>query len=280
MENKTLLLKSLLAAIAAGNAIIKVYHSDFTVRNKDDDSPLTLADQQSHEIISSCLEKSAIPILSEEGKDIPFESRKAWQRFWLVDPLDGTKEFIKRNDEFTVNIALIEHGLPVLGVIFVPALNVLFFAEKEIGAYKILNPQLDDRSDSDPEDRHVDQSLNMLLDNSLKLETNIPRGTPFTIVGSRSHAGPELQSFVEKMEQGHGKIKFISAGSSLKFCMVAEGKADIYPRLGPTCEWDTAAGQAIAEAAGAKVYRFDTKKPLIYNKKNLLNPWFIVCRES
>jgi len=279
MENKILLLKSIQASIFAGKAILNVYHSDFTVHNKDDDSPLTLADQQSHEIIFSYLEKYRIPILSEEGKEIGFESRKTWQRFWLVDPLDGTKEFIKRNDEFTVNIALIEDGLPVLGVIFVPALNVLFFASKVVGAYKTTDPKLNDWAESDPEDASVDRRLNKLLGNSIKLNASISHNTPFTIVGSRSHAGAELQSFVEKMQQEHGKIAFISAGSSLKFCMVAEGKADLYPRLGPTHEWDTAAGQAIVEVAGAKVLEFDTKKPLFYNKKDLLNPWFVASRE-
>lgn len=276
--------KCIQASIDAGRDILDVYHSDFTVEHKADNSPLTLADKRSHQVIVKSLMPFDIPILSEEGKHIPYEERKSWNMFWLVDPIDGTKEFIKRNGEFTVNIALIHHGKPVLGVIFVPVKKMLYFAVRDLGAYRLELNSLDEIKDF---------SLNQIITSSLRLpiEPSISKSVdnrfvslpfhldmsrPYTIMGSRSHATPELKAFVEKKRCEFATVEFISAGSSLKFCLVAEGKADIYPRFGPTMEWDTAAGQAIAENSGARVFCVDTNEPLVYNKENLLNPWFVV----
>ncbi|MGD8739260.1 MAG: 3'(2'),5'-bisphosphate nucleotidase CysQ [Desulfobacterales bacterium] len=280
MDLKPYILKSIQAAIAAGNAINQVYHSeDFGVEYKSDKSPLTLADQKSHEIIMNVLTEFDFPILSEEGKDTPFAQRKDWEHFWVVDPLDGTKEFIKRNGEFTVNIALIKNSRPVLGTIFVPDRNTLYFAGQDLGAYKLedgpFNQMLIAQADSKEDVRDF---LNQIIGQSIKLPVIDPQRAVLTIVGSRSHKTAELEAYVEEKRKTHGEVEFISAGSSLKICLVAEGRADVYPRLGPTMEWDTAAGQAIAEYAGASVYQYDTSKPLIYNKEDLHNPWFIVQR--
>jgi 3'(2'), 5'-bisphosphate nucleotidase len=240
---------------------------------------LTLADQKSHEIIMNVLTEFDFPILSEEGKDTPFAQRKDWEHFWVVDPLDGTKEFIKRNGEFTVNIALIKNSRPVLGTIFVPDRNTLYFAGQDLGAYKLedgpFNQMLITQADSKEDVRDF---LNQIIGQSIKLPVIDPQRAVLTIVGSRSHKTAELEAYVEEKRKTHGEVEFISAGSSLKICLVAEGRADVYPRLGPTMEWDTAAGQAIAEYAGASVYQYDTSKPLIYNKEDLHNPWFIVQR--
>jgi 3'(2'), 5'-bisphosphate nucleotidase len=264
MNDKFYLLTAVAAAIDAGHAILDVYRSsDFKVEEKADKSPLTLADKRSHEIIVERLGKLDLPILSEEGKDIPYEERKRWETYWLIDPLDGTKEFIKKNGEFTVNIAMIRDRKPAGGVIYVPDKNVLYLALDSLGSYK---------TDS------IDRIEAINSHASTTLPAGYPTNRPFTIIGSRSHASPELEAFVEEKRQEHGEVEFISAGSSLKLCLVAEGKADIYPRTGPTMEWDTAAGQAIAQNAGCKVLQYDTNEPLIYNKENLLNPWFVVLR--
>ena len=280
MDLKPYILKSIQAAIAAGNAINEVYHSeDFGVEYKSDKSPLTLADQKSHEIIMKVLTEFDIPILSEEGQDTPYAQRKDWERFWVVDPLDGTKEFIKRNGEFTVNIALIENSRPVLGTIFVPDRNTLYFAGQDFGAYKLqdgpFNEMLEGQADSK---EAVHAFLDQIIGQSTRLPVMDPQRASLTIVGSRSHNTAELEAYVEEKRKAFGDVEFISAGSSLKICLVAEGRADVYPRLGPTMEWDTAAGQAIAEYADASVYQYDTSKPLIYNKADLHNPWFIVQR--
>ena len=282
MDLKPYMVRSIQASIAAGYAINEVYHSeDFGVEYKSDKSPLTLADQKSHEIIMNGLKEFDIPILSEEGKDTPYRQRKDWERFWVVDPLDGTKEFIKRNGEFTVNIALIEDSRPVLGTIFVPDRNTLYFAGRDFGAYKLqdgpFNQMRDARADSK---KDVRDFLDHIIGQSIKLPVMDPQRVVLTIVGSRSHKTAELEVYVEEKRKAFGDVEFISAGSSLKICLVAEGRADVYPRLGPTMEWDTAAGQAIAEYAGASVYQYDTSKPLIYNKEDLHNPWFIVQRQS
>jgi len=272
------LLSAIQASLEAGQAILEIYHSDFDVQRKGDDTPLTLADRRSHAILSQRLQKTGIPILSEEGKDIPYQVRKQWNLLWIVDPLDGTKEFIKRNGEFTVNIALVEGGHPVLGVIHAPAIGALYFACQGLGAFKL--------SQMEGVGRLNGLSLQEIIARSARLPLSpfsAPSATicnaaprPLIIVGSRSHATPELMAFVEEKRREHGEVEFISAGSSLKFCLVAEGAADIYPRLGPTMEWDTAAGQAIAENAGRKVLIWREKDPLRYNQKHLWNPWFIV----
>ena len=288
MNDKLYILNSIHAAIEAGNAILEVYHaSDFKVEEKADKSPLTLADRRAHEVIMQHLSKFDLPILSEEGKNIPYDERKNWDTFWLVDPLDGTKEFIKKNGEFTVNIAMIHKNKPVAGVIFVPDRDILYFASSEIGSYKVDIGQIADLLSGksgnndrplDLSDSEIAETLSELISRSTNLPINDSTNQPFTIAGSRSHSTPELEAFVEDKRKEYGNVEFISAGSSLKLCLVAEGRADIYPRTGPTMEWDTAAGQAIVEFSGGKVYQYDTTEPLLYNKENLLNPWFVVIR--
>jgi len=275
-DNKELLTISILASIAAGDEILEVYQSDFSVTNKSDNTPLTLADQKSHTTIMSFLEASAIPVLSEEGRDIPFEKRSKWERLWIVDPLDGTKEFIKKNDEFTVNIALVEKGKPVLGVIFIPVKNIVYFALKGEGCWRLSDPDMIANLKKKGNENNDDGLFDMILNRSDKLPPEKAADPFFTVVGSRSHPSPELETFVRQKEKEYESVQMVSAGSSLKFCLVAEKKADIYPRLGPTMEWDTAAGQAIAENAGAGVFRVDDGMPLTYNKPDLLNPFFKV----
>ena len=242
-------------AINAGNAILEIYKQDFTVEIKSDNSPLTIADKTANEIIVNGLKKinNSIPIISEENKLTDFSERKNWQQCWIVDPLDGTKEFIKKNGEFTVNIALVENGIPVLGVVYVPAQNITYYAEKNKGSFKIENG----------------------ISSTLKIRKLAEDGV-LKIVGSRSHQTPELLEYVEQQKLKFTNVDFVAAGSSLKFCLLAEGKADVYPRLGPTMEWDTCAGQIVATEAGAEVLRFDNNEPLLYNRENLLNPYFIV----
>lgn len=266
METKSHLLIAMQAALTAGDSILQIYNQDFSIEQKSDDSPLTLADKVSNEIISSYLEPSGIPILSEEGKSIDYSIRKNWKIFWLVDPLDGTKEFIKKNGEFTVNIALIKDVSPVLGVVYIPALSLLYFSAAGLGAYRLSN---------NVEYRH-DLTLHDILEKSVRIRIDASGIRPFTIVGSRSHATPDLEVYVNARRREFQEVEFVSAGSSLKFCQVAEGRADEYPRLGTTMEWDTAAGQIIAEQSGAKVTVWNTGSPLIYNKEELKNPWFVV----
>jgi 3'(2'), 5'-bisphosphate nucleotidase len=241
----------------AGSAILDIYRKDFSVEYKDDKSPLTEADKISNQIIVAALKQLTpnIPIISEENKLTDYALRKNWTSCWIVDPIDGTKEFIKKNDEFTVNIALVENGYPILSVLAAPALNKMYYAEKNRGAFLIENGA------------------------SKPLKVNDAIGDTIRIVGSRSHQTPELLAYVEEQKTKYKHVDFVAAGSSLKFCLIAENKADVYPRLGPTMEWDTAAGQLIATEAGAKVLIFNTQQPLTYNRENLLNPYFIVdCR--
>lgn len=253
------LISAINASIEAGKQIMQIYQtSDFGIEYKKDDSPLTIADKQAHQIIMKHLLATQIPVLSEEGRDIAYDERKKWDVFWLVDPLDGTKEFIKKNDEFTVNIALIKHNTPIAGVVYVPATNCLYYADKH-GAYMVKNIQ----SEADIEKQ------------SVKLPFNTKR-SEFIVVGSRSHMSNETEGFIARMDHQGKPLKIVSKGSSLKICMVAEGNADCYPRLGPTMEWDTAAGHAIALFAGKTVVEYPSMNALKYNKENLLNPYFIV----
>ena len=238
----------------AGDAIMHVYNSDdFNVEIKNDNSPLTRADIAANDVIVKALANITpdIPILSEESAKVPYETRKHWTTFWLVDPLDGTKEFIKRNGEFTVNIALIENGNPVLGVVYAPVLDTTYSAATNVGAFK--------QEGSKP---------------AQKIKTADYRNQKLKVVASRSHAGPDLQAFLDKLDD----YDVISMGSSLKLCLVAEGAAHLYPRLGPTMEWDTAAAHAVVNAAGGQVENRE-KEPLQYNKENLLNPYFMVVGE-
>lgn len=276
MKYTELLLDAVDAAVQAGKVILEVYETDFGVETKEDNSPLTVADMRSHEIIKARLERHGIPSLSEEGRHADFKTRRHWHLMWVVDPLDGTKEFVKRNGEFTVNIALVEGRRPVMGIVYAPVLDRLYFGSVDIGSYKLESAQdsgyFKESKDS-TEDRY-----NLLLSSAVKLPVEGHEQRPYTVVGSRSHATPDLTRFVDKKREEKGAVDFIPAGSSLKICLVAEGAADVYPRLGPTMEWDTAAGQAVAECAGAKVYAYESGLPLGYNKADLLNPWFVVER--
>ncbi|NNC82682.1 MAG: 3'(2'),5'-bisphosphate nucleotidase CysQ [Flavobacteriales bacterium] len=254
------------AALNGGREILEVYSSEFAVEMKDDRSPLTMADKRAHEAIMEQLKKSDLPILSEEGKEMPYDHRKEWERFWMVDPLDGTKEFIKRNGEFTVNIALIEQGIPIMGVIYVPVRKELYVGMKDEGAFKVDGVE-------------VDQTWTWETCSSQGDKLPKAQGDrPFMVVGSRSHMSPETESFIEELKAEHGEVDIVSMGSSLKICLVAEGVADVYPRYAPTMEWDTAAGHGIALGAGCEVTDHSTGRPMRYNKENLLNNWFLVKR--
>lgn len=252
------------AALEGGAEIMKIYQNEFDVEYKDDNSPLTLADQKCNDVINSYLIKSDYPIISEENKQNSFDERKEWETCWIVDPLDGTKEFVKRNGEFTVNIALVKNGKPQLGVIYVPDTKILYYADVIKGeTFKsILNAH--------------DETLEELSAKAKLIQPNIDNKTKIKVVGSRSHMSVETEDFVESLKNDYDSVEIVSKGSSLKFCLVAEGNADVYPRFAPTMEWDTAAGQAICEAVGLKVISKETNKPLLYNKENLLNPWFLV----
>lgn len=243
----------------AGAAIMEVYQRNFSVETKDDKSPLTEADRKSNDIILNGLKRHYpfIPFISEEVKQMPYTERKNWARLWLIDPLDGTKEFIKKNGEFTINIALIENGVPVLGVVYAPAFNKGYVGIKEKGSFSFSN--------SNTELKPIYAGTHYAQLNTIK------------VVGSRSHLSNETVQFVEELKAQGKEVNFVSSGSSLKICLVAEGKADIYPRFGPTMEWDTAAAHAVALYAGKNVLQYPENKPLTYNKENLLNPWFIVA---
>jgi 3'(2'), 5'-bisphosphate nucleotidase len=245
-----------LLAREAGKAILEIYaRADHDIVDKDDASPLTAADLAAHHLIIAGLQQLTpdIPILSEESATIPWQERKLWQRYWLVDPLDGTKEFIKRNGEFTVNIALIENGMPVLGVVYAPVLDWLYSGVQGQGASKLSGDtgKAIHCAMIDPAQRHL------------------------RVVASRNHRGEALDAWLERLQPRYPDIETVSMGSSLKICLVAEGKADVYPRLAPTCEWDTAAAQAVLEAAGGALVDPEGE-PLRYNQKDaMLNPHFL-----
>lgn len=262
------LLNAIDAALLAGERILSIYNdpaSDFQIEKKADNSPLTIADRLAHEAISALLADTPFPVLSEEGRHLPYEERRTWEALWIVDPLDGTKEFIKRNGEFTVNIALVENGVPTIGVIYLPVKRELYFAEETLGAFKLTD--ITKRSGASWEE---------LVAGAIHLPMPIER-EKFVIVASRSHLSPETESYIEEMKRQHQEVELISSGSSIKICLVAEGKAHAYPRFAPTMEWDTAAGHAIARAAGMEVFQADNEEtPLCYNKEDLLNPWFVV----
>jgi len=260
MIKPELLSLSIEAAIHAGSAILEVYQSEFAVEHKEDNSPLTLADKNAHEVISEMLSRTSIPVLSEEGKMVSFDERKKWKELWVVDPLDGTKEFIKRNGEFTVNIALVRDGVSVFGVIYQPATGELFYGGSEDEAYWFIHV----------EGRTVQESFQSRKKIDRK---NLPE--VFTIVASRSHLSPETAAYIDKARHEHGKTDMVSSGSSLKLCMVAAGRAHVYPRFAPTMEWDTAAGHAILKATGGNIFSWRTGEELKYNKPDLKNDWFI-----
>lgn len=240
----------------AGRAILEIYERDFKVELKADRSPLTEADLAAHRILTRRLGEAYpdIPVLSEENvDDIPYDRRARWDRYWLVDPLDGTKEFIKRNGGFTVNVAYMEDNLPVAGVVYAPSKDWLYYGSSGGGAFKV-------------EGGGKPVALRC---------APLPAGGVLRIVGSLSHPSPEMESFIREQQTHYDDVEFIAMGSSLKICLVAEGKADIYPRFGPTMEWDTAAAHAVIRAAGGTIASYDSDTDLSYNKKDLRNGWFL-----
>ena len=263
-------------AIEAGREVMKIYARDFNVEYKEDASPLTEADLHANEIICSGLKRvwPQTPILSEENREIPYEERREWEFFWCIDPIDGTKEFIKKSGEFTINIALVNKDTPVLGVVFAPAIGTIYYSKRGSGAWKA----------------SVDEEWSLKEDSKkrLPLVVDDSKGVGkdgIVVVASKSHLNEETKSFIGSLEEENGRVVRISKGSSLKLLMVAEGTADIYPRLGPTMEWDTAAADAIVRESGKVVLNADgvvdigeleNMPSLTYNKHNLLNPWFIV----
>jgi 3'(2'), 5'-bisphosphate nucleotidase len=241
------------AALEAGKEILKIYHSaDFGVEWKIDNSPLTLADKKGHETIVQFLENTGLPILSEEGKQISYEIRRTWEAYWLIDPLDGTKEFMKRNGEFTVNIALMQEGIPIMGVVYAPVLDTLYWGSLQFGAFK--------------QEKYKEPILLPFIKSD----------RIHSIVASRSHISEETSTFINL----YPAVKSVNMGSSLKFMLIAEGTAQIYPRFAPTMEWDTAASQAILEAAGGQVLTHKEGKRLKYNKESLVNEWFVAHASS
>lgn len=239
----------------AGDRILAIYGTDFTVTTKADKSPVTEADMAAHEAIVAGLKRITpdIPVLSEESSEIPFEERRRWDSYWLVDPLDGTKEFISRNGDFTVNIALIQHGAPVVGVVYIPVERTAYYGSVGVGAFRR-------RADGAEQAIHVQRNCS----------------APVRVVASRSHRGELLDGYLVKL----GAHEIVSRGSSLKFCLVAEGAADVYPRLGPTCEWDTGAGHAVLLAAGGHVVTVEGDTLSYNNKNSLLNPHFIAYADT
>lgn len=289
------------ASLQAGAEILKVYESDdFNVESKADNSPLTLADRRAHSVIEEALKQTGLPMLSEEGAQIPSGQRSHWDLYWLIDPLDGTKEFIKRNGEFTVNIALMaphkvpqkapnmasneapntapaDHHVPIAGVVYVPVKDIAYIGLQDEGAWKIT-----DASQAGPQAGQMAgpsaaaAELSDTLAAGRKLPVLTPHTRPFAAVMSRSHNSLETEQYVAGLEEKFGPAQRVSSGSSIKLCLVAEGTADVYPRFAPTMEWDTAAGDAVCRAAECRVSQQDGQTPLLYNKENLLNPWFIV----
>lgn len=264
-----LLARSISAALVAGEQILEVYQSDFDVELKTDQSPLTLADRRSHAVIVEYLKATGIPILSEEGRQMAYEERRPWKALWIVDPLDGTKEFVKRNGEFTVNIALVEDGRPRLGVVYAPVHDLLYFSAPSVGAYRLKAAR--------------DNNSPPMSAEFMATAEQLPHPLPtdvYYVVASRSHLTPDTQQFIDRLREQHPRMELVSRGSSLKLCLVAEGSAHIYPRFAPTMEWDTAAGHAVVSGAGGQVIDAHQKTELVYNKPDLLNPYFIVLREN
>lgn len=261
-QYKLLAIKS---SIEAGDAIMKIYKEDFEVEYKADDSPLTIADQNANAVIMEYLNQTDIPIISEENKAIDYSERKYWTKCWIVDPLDGTKEFVKKNGEFTVNIALVDEQKTVFGVIYVPAKRMLYVGDVESqSSYKVQVPE------------NEDINVETLMKNAEPLKPTTDNDQ-IRVVGSRSHMNKDTLDYIESLKEKFKKpVEIVSKGSSLKFCLVAEGNADVYPRYAPTMEWDTAAGQAICKAVGLSVISLDTGEEMLYNRENLLNGYFHV----
>ncbi len=274
MNYSHLLQQAIKASILAGKEILEIYHTNFSVEYKEDKSPLTLADKRASDKIIEILKPFGFPVLSEEGKHDSLEVRKHWNTLWIVDPLDGTKEFVKRNGEFTVNIALVENNLPTLGVIYSPVLKQLYFAAKHLGAYKIDNQIFEKINFSEST-----FSLDALIQLAQKLPIEHAR-KKYVVVASRSHMSSETYQHIEKLKALQYDVDIVTTGSSIKMCWVAEGVADEYPRFGPTMEWDTAAGQAILQESKAELIDLETNQAMQYNREQLLNNWFIARRKK
>jgi 3'(2'), 5'-bisphosphate nucleotidase len=290
MNQEVCLKTALDAALRAGGAILQIYARDFEVEFKADESPLTEADKAAHHIICDALVETGLPVLSEESRAIAYEERKGWRKYWLVDPLDGTKEFIKKNGEFTVNIALIDDGRPVMGVVYAPVLGFVYCGTLDVesgvsNAWKAVDCS--------------GKTVAEVMESFVPLPASRIPHSAIRVVASRSHCNGETRAFIAALEEA-GPVELVSSGSSLKLCLVAEGSADVYPRIAPTMEWDTAAAQAVVEAAGARVVQYDPAVPaasylcgksdverqipqsteaLSYNKADLLNPFFVVARQ-
>ncbi len=268
-KSNKLLNTAVLACILAGDEILNIYNSDnFNIEFKEDKSPLTQADKNAHNKIVEYLNKTDIPVLSEEGRHLSYSERKKWEYLWVVDPLDGTKEFIKQNGEFTVNIALIKNGVTIMGVIYAPVLKSLYFNELSGDAFFV---------DFDLSKRKPEDILDYIRLNKIEIPLKTKR--EYRVVASRSHLSDETKLFIEKLKEKYSNIEITSIGSSLKLCLLAAGQADVYPRFAPTMEWDIAAGHAILKAAGGNVISNETGQELQYNKEHLLNPWFIAKTE-
>ncbi len=268
-EEDHLLLMAIKASVRAGETILKHYDSSYSIEYKSDNSPLTTADKEAHNSIIRDLGSTSLPILSEEGKNIVYDKRKQWIRFWMVDPLDGTKEFINGNGEFTVNIALIDHTIPIMGIVYVPVWGILYFGAKEHGSFmiNIMKHEIDKFQD-----------IQVLIKQADRLPIVYDRN--ITIMGSRSHQTEENNRIINSFASNFKDVAIVNVGSSLKFCRMAEGAADFYPRLSPTMEWDTAAGHAICKYAGVDVLVYLSDKELSYNKVNLLNPSFLAINKN
>jgi 3'(2'), 5'-bisphosphate nucleotidase len=271
-HQKYLLGSALRASLLAGDAVMKVYDTDFEVFLKIDRTPLTEADRQSHKMLADQLGKD-IPLLSEEGSQTAFEDRKNWNLFWLVDPLDGTKEFVKRTGEFTVNVALMENGGPIAGVVYLPAKGDLYFGGRGIGACRLQSIAIEKIKASKPED-----ALESAMEFAVRLPHLYSTRAPdkIKVVQSASHSTDAEVEFISRLKRKIDGIETTPAGSSLKFCRVAEGSADLYVRFGPTMEWDTAAGHCVAESAGCEILDLAADAPLLYNKHVLRNSAFMV----
>ena len=258
------------ASLIAGDAVMSVYSTDFEVNLKNDQSPITEADRQSHGILMAQLNK-AIPVLSEEGSQIAYAERKDWKTYWLIDPLDGTKEFVKRNGEFTVNVAFIEHSGPIAGIVYIPAKETLYFGGRGFGSYRVSGAAVDKIKESA-------RALKSAMIHAVPLPCpqNPESLDRIKVIQSVSHVSEKEEDFIVRLEAKFGSIDTASAGSSLKFCLVAEGSADLYPRFGPTMEWGTAAGQCIAESSGCEVLDLENLSPVRYNKPVLRNSAFMV----
>ena len=267
MDYKELLKLAIEAAFKAGEEILKIYSTDFYVETKSDNTPVTLADRTSGECISKILAASNIPIISEEEEILDYTIRKTWPQVWIVDPLDGTKEYVKRNGEFAVNIALVENNKPVIGIIYAPVLKDIYFAYHNGGSYKITQHDMIRELTKKNLSEHLFEFAKKLPSQKL------PK--TYTVVGSRSHLSRDINEHVDKLRNLYGDVDMISVGSSIKQCWVAEGKAHEYLRYGTTMEWDTAAGQCILEEAGCQLIDLETNRPMLYNREDMHNNYFI-----